>query len=356
MRWIRDSRHPSVGTLPVTRLMTRLVCAVVLIGLAPAVRANTVVFATGTQMLGGYAENAQATFDINNTTHTITVHLLNLELNPTDVDQAIGSLRFTLTGAGNPTPTSATPTGISDTVLDISNNGTPTKVAARDLHGWRDSASAQASGWQIALCAVCAAGGTNGLIIGGPNATTNGKYSTADTTLKAGTTAQWIIGSGLTYTGTGTNNRLAGMDTTPDFTITFPTTTNLSNVVITNVIFGFGESANYGWNYDHGAGGDAGAELDDPVRHRSRSIGAGTGVSAVCAGPERGLRATIEESHDSGPSNPLHPAPGRTARRDRAPGTASPHAGPRKTGDGGVRGRLSSGWRWHRAPSRFSGC
>ena len=228
--------------------MTGLVCTVVLIALAPVLRANTVVFATGTQLLGGYAENAQATFDINNTTHTITVHLLNLQLNPTDVDQAIGSLRFTLTGAGNPTPTSTTPTGISDTKLDISNSGTPTKVAAETSTVWRDSASAQASGWQIALCAVCAAGGTNGLIIGGPNATINGKYSNADGTLTAGTTAQWIIGSGLTYTGTGTNNRLSGMDTTPDFTITFPTTTNLSNVVITNVIFGFGESANYGWN------------------------------------------------------------------------------------------------------------
>ena len=38
------------------------------------------------------------------------------------------------------------------------------------------------------------------------------------------------------------------MDASPDFTITFPAITNLSNVVITNVIFGFGESANYGWN------------------------------------------------------------------------------------------------------------
>ena len=52
-----------------------------------------------------------------------------------------------------------------------------------------------------------------GLIIGGPNATINGKYAAADTTLKAGTTAQWIIGSGLTYTGSGTSNRLAGHDT-----------------------------------------------------------------------------------------------------------------------------------------------
>jgi hypothetical protein len=103
-------------------------------------------------------------------------------------------------------------------------------------------------GWQVALCAVCAIGGTNGLIIGGPNATINGKYSAADSTLTAGSTAQWIIGSGLTYTGSGTGNRLSGRDTVPDFTITFPTATNLSNLVITNVIFGFGESANYGWN------------------------------------------------------------------------------------------------------------
>ena len=198
-------------------------------------------------MLGGYAENASATFDINNTTHTITVHLLNLQFNPTDVDQAIGSLRFTMTGAGTPTP-NAVPTGISDTRLDISNSGTPTSVSGETTTVWRTSASAQPSGWQVALCAVCASGGTNGLIIGGPNATINGKYAAADATLKAGTTAQWIIGSGLTYTGTGTSNRLAGKDTIPDFTITFPAITNLSNVVITNVIFGFGESANYGWN------------------------------------------------------------------------------------------------------------
>ena len=260
--------------------MTGLVCAVVLIGLAPALRANTVVFATGTQLLGGYAENAQATFDINNTTHTITVHLLNLQLNPTDVDQAIGSLRFTLTGAGNPTPTSTTPTGISDTILDISNSGTPTKVAGETSTVWRDSASAQAAGWQIALCAVCTAGGTNGLIIGGPNATINGKYSNADGTLTAGNTAQWIIGSGLTYTGGGTNNRLSGMDTTPDFTITFPTTTNLSNVVITNVIFGFGESANYGWN-------DITVPVETPELSPTILIGTGLGLLALAVGVRR---------------------------------------------------------------------
>jgi hypothetical protein len=281
MQGIRG-QNPASASLPVTRLMVRLVCAAVLFELAPAAHANTVVFATGTQLLGGYAENAQATFDINNTTHTITVHLLNLQLNPTDVDQAIGSLRFTLTGAGNPTPTSTTPTGISDTVLDISNSGTPTKVAAQTTTVWQDSASAQASGWQIALCAVCGSGGTNGLIIGGPNATINGKYSNADTTLTAGTTAQWIIGSGLTYTGTGTYNRLSGMDTTPDFTITFPTATNLSSVVITNVIFGFGESGNYGWN-------TITVPVETPESSPTILIGTGLGLLALAAGV-RGLR------------------------------------------------------------------
>ena len=246
MDWNR-LRIPVSRSLWITGLLSRLVWAVLLDMSAPAGQANTVVFATGPQMLAGYAENAQATFDINNTTHTITVHLLNLQLNPSDADQAIGSLRFTMTGAGTPMP-NATLTGISDTRLDISNNGTPTTVSAETSTVWHTSASAQSTGWQVALCAVCATGGTNGLIIGGPNATINGKYSAADSTLKAGTTAQWIIGSGLTYTGSGTSNRLSGKDTMPDFTITFPTITNLSSVVITNVIFGFGESANYGWN------------------------------------------------------------------------------------------------------------
>jgi hypothetical protein len=155
MDWNRI-RIPVSRSLWISELVSRLACAVLLDALAPAGHANTVVFATGPQMLAVYAEHAQATFDINNTTHTITVHLLNLQINPSDVDQAIGSLRFTLTGAGTPVRNS-TLTGISD-------------------------------------------------------------------------------------------NRLSGRDTTPDFTITFPALTNLSSVVITNVIFGFGEDANYGWN------------------------------------------------------------------------------------------------------------
>jgi hypothetical protein len=189
-------------------------------------------------MLGGHAENASATFDINNTTHTITVHLLNLQLNPTDVDQAIGSLRFTIDSAGAPVPSMGLASG---TVLDINSGGVIKNVTAMTTSIWQTSALAQGSGEQIALCAVCISGGTAGLIVGGPPA--SGKYDAADSTLRGATGAPWIIGSGASYA----SGALAGVDTSPAWVINFGTT-NLSNVVITNVIFSFGEDANYGWN------------------------------------------------------------------------------------------------------------
>ena len=59
----------------------------------------------------------------------------------------------------------------------------------------------------------------------------------------------------------------------PDFTITFPAITNLSNVVITNVIFGFGEECELRVEFDHGAAGNAGAGLGDSVWDRPRAGG-----------------------------------------------------------------------------------
>ena len=214
------------------------VCAALLLGLAPTTWANTVVFATGAQMLSGYTENASATFDINNTTHTITVHLLNLQFDPLDVHQAIGSVRFTINGAGAPAPSIETASG---TVFDINSGGVIKNVAAMTTNVWQTAALLQGSGEQIALCAVCASGGTTGLIVGGPAA--SGKYDAADATLKGPTGTPWIIGSGASYAG----GALAGVDASPAWVINVGAT-NLSNLVITNVIFGFGEDANYGWN------------------------------------------------------------------------------------------------------------
>jgi hypothetical protein len=166
------------------------------------------------------------------------VHLLNLQFDPWDVHQAVGSVRFTINGAGAPVPSMETAGG---TVLDINSGGVIKNVAAMTTNIWQTSALPQGSGEQIALGAVCASGGTTGLIVAGPAA--SGKYDAADTTLKGSTGMPWIIGSGASYA----SGALARVDASPARVITFGTT-NLSNVMITNVIFGFGKDANYGWN------------------------------------------------------------------------------------------------------------
>src|ERR1035437_10168000 len=121
MHWNRGTRKPVSPSLPVARLASWLVCATVVIGLAPAGRASTVVFATGAQSVNGYLENASATFDIN--ANSITVHLLNLFVNPSSVNQAIGSLRFTIPG-GAPLPSPAMGTNpASDTTFGIDSSG-----------------------------------------------------------------------------------------------------------------------------------------------------------------------------------------------------------------------------------------
>jgi hypothetical protein len=251
--------------------MWGLACAAVLLGLAPTVRANTVVFATGTQLLGGYAENAQATFDINNTTHTITVSLLNLTVDPTNVDQAIGSLRFSIDGAGAPIPSMGL---ASDAVFDINSGGVIKNAATDTSNIWQTTGVAQGSGEQVTLCAVCANGGTAGLIVGGPAA--SGKYDSADGTLRGSSGAPWIIGSGVTYP----YGAFTGLNTSPSWVITFPTGTNLSSIVITNVIFGFGESANYGWD-------DITVPVETPELSPTILIGTGLGLLAVSAGVRR---------------------------------------------------------------------
>jgi hypothetical protein len=251
--------------------MRGLVCAVVLIGLAPAVRANTVVFATGTQLLGGYTENARAAFDIDNTAHTITVYLLNLVADPTNVDQAIGSLRFSIDGAGAPIPSMGLASGA---VFDINSGGVIKNVATETTNVWQTTGSAQGSGEQVTLCAVCTSGGTTGLIVGGP--AVSGKYDSADPTLRGTSGAPWIIGSGAAYS----SGALAGLDTSPSWVITFPTGTNLSSIVITNVIFGFGESANYGWN-------DITVPVETPELSPTILIGTGLGLLALAVGVRR---------------------------------------------------------------------
>ena len=171
----------------------------------------------------------------------------------------------------------------SGTVLDINNGGVIKNVAAESTNVWQTSALAQGSGETIALCAVCAGGGTTGLIIGGPDA--SGKYGSADGTLRGSSGAPWIIGSGLTYAG----GALAGVDTAPSWVINFSSTTDLSTVVINDVTFGFGEAANYG-----------GASFSVTVQQAPENapepdsmilLGTGLGLMAIAVGTRQGLRS-----------------------------------------------------------------
>jgi len=276
MHWNRGTRKPVSPSLPVARLASWLVCATVVIGLAPAGRANTVVFATGAQTLGGLPVNASATFDIN--ASSITVHLLNLSLNPTDVNQAIGSLRFTITGATAPlTPTIASN---SDTTFGIASGKRIISPTAETATTWTTTALGQ----QVALCVVCAnfVIGTPGLILGGPDEPSD-KYAAAHPPLRTGTSGQWIIGSGLPYT---TGQSFATFDTSPAWVIDF-STANLTDVVITKVIFGFGTSAGYGTEFITVPGGAPLDPVDTPEPGSVILFGTGLGLLAIAAGARR---------------------------------------------------------------------
>src|ERR1035437_675336 len=236
MHWNRGTRKPVSPSLPVARLASWLVCATVVIGLAPAGRANIVEFATGAQTPGGVAVNASATFDIN--TNSITVTLLNLTLDPTDVNQAIGSLRFTITGTTGPPTTIASNSG---TTFGIASGTTIISPTAESGTTWTTTPS---SGQQVVLCVVCATfvTGTPDLILGGPSEPSD-KYAAANPSLRTGTSGQWIIGTDQTYTAT--QSFKPPFDVTPSWVINFSTTT-WTNVMITNVIFGFGDGTPFG--------------------------------------------------------------------------------------------------------------
>jgi hypothetical protein len=292
MRWNRGTRNSVGHSLPVTRLASWLVCAMVVIGVVPAGWANTVVFATGPQNLTlnsiVYPENATATFDITST--GITVHLLNLTVNPFSVNQAIGSVQFTITGA---VPTNPTIVSNSDTTFGLTGAGGIKTPTFETTTIWQTNAL---SATNMVLCVVCAAGGTYHLIVGGPDesgVTPADTYTASDTTLRTGTSGQWIIGSGITYTGT---QKFAGFDTSPDWLINFGIGTSLTNVQITNVIFGFGEGTNFGTDFitmggspapSLMGGSPAPSLLDAPEPGSVILFGTGLGLLAIAAGARR---------------------------------------------------------------------
>jgi hypothetical protein len=194
--------------------------------------ASTIIFATGPQQVGGYEVNVKATFDFDYTAQTVTISLLNLESNPTDIAQTLGSVRFDIAGA------SGTPTYVSSSIgtFDIDNLGRP-KSDYRP-NSWSAS---NIGGNTIGFCGVCAAGGVGvpDLVIGGPDS--NLRYSNDDGSLKYRNKPEpFIISSDDTYT----SSALQSLDTSPSWVYRLSNMT--PNVMVSNVFLGFGEGAAYG--------------------------------------------------------------------------------------------------------------
>jgi hypothetical protein len=201
---------------------------------APHARANAVLFTAGPTTLGSNEISASARFEFNPTSHTIAIYLLNLEANPSDITQVLGSIRFTLTGAGaSPTPTISS---VEGNTFGVDANGSP--IAKVESIAWTVS---NIGGTQLALCTVCASGGNKDLLIGGPNI--SGIYANANGSIAGNKPHNpFVIASNGTYA----SGVLHGLDTSPTWTISVPTET--VNVAVSKVIFGFGTGTNYGTN------------------------------------------------------------------------------------------------------------
>ena len=209
-----------------------LACAVLW---ASHAQANTIIFASGVQHLTSDI-NVKAQFDIDTSAQTITIHLLNLQPNPAGITSVLGSLRFDITGAGS-TPTPSGPIISNISTFGIDKNGNP--VAQSGTSTWTAN---NIGGNTIGFCTTCASGGNSDLLIGGPNA--SGVYTGNNSIGPAH--SPFIIASGLSYNAPSI---LAGLNTSPSWTIHFNGITQGQPVMISNVIFGFGTGTNYGTDF-----------------------------------------------------------------------------------------------------------
>jgi hypothetical protein len=227
--------------------------------------ANTVVFATGPTRLGDRSINVSAQFELDPSNHHVTITLLNFQTDPVDVTQLLGSVRFTLSGAG------ATPipliSQVGASTFDVDGNGNPVTDVAAPV--WT---AANIGSTQIALCTVCGNGGNKDLIIGGPNV--NGRYVNANGSI-AGNDGHnpFLIASGATYA----SGALYGLDTSPSWMLAIPSET--ASVAVSNVIFGFGTGTNYGTNF---------IQIENPASTSAPEpaslIGMGSGIGLLSIG------------------------------------------------------------------------
>jgi hypothetical protein len=219
----------------------------------------------------------KATFDFNPTAQTLTIYLLNLESDPTDISQTLGSLRFDITNAGNAPTLVYQSSSIGN--FDLDKHGRPTSDTLQS-NTWSANSI---GGNTIGFCAVCATGGTGigELLIGGPNA--KGDYANANTSLTGRTSsAPFTIAGG----GTNTNGVLKSLDSSPSWVYLFPDMT--PQVMVSNVIFGFGEGTAYGSSSYEMA---SYTEYDTPELESNVLVATGLGLVLIAAASKRYLRS-----------------------------------------------------------------
>jgi hypothetical protein len=245
--------------------------------LAPTARANSIIFASGIQHIGSdNAEiNVRAQFDIDSTSKTVTLYLLNLEADPAAITSVLGSLRFDISGAGtSPAPTIA---NYGFSTFDIDKNGNPAADNSAPGNLWKAS---NIGGDTIAFCATCASGGNKEMLIGGPGIT--GTYTGNGSIGPAH--SPFIIASNANYP----SGVLAGLDTSPSWVLHFDGISTVTPVTISNLTFGFGTGTNYGTDFftipDF-------TESDVPEPKSKLMVVSGLGLVLLSVAARRSLRA-----------------------------------------------------------------
>lgn len=222
-----------------TRLTRALPLVFLLMFSAPA-RSSTFIFVTPpgatTSNAGAFVPvDVKATFTLDLVNQTITVDLLNLELNPQFDYQALGSVQISLSNLnGSATPPTVLSSSFS--AINLHSAPTPAAVSPTPANVWAyPTSGAYAVGPGILeFCADCIGNlGSKQLVMGGPNAST-GLYDAAGSSITSTGHQPYILGSGDTYS----SGDLQGLNSTPEWVLKVPQLSPTTTV--TAATFGFG--------------------------------------------------------------------------------------------------------------------
>jgi hypothetical protein len=215
--------------------------AIAVLGFSSLAEAYPIIFATGpTTTTGGAQVNAEAFITFNASAHTVTIQLLDLEVNPTDVSQLISGFEFDLTNlSGSVTP------GINSATVgtfDVAANG----FASADPQSstW---ITQSLSGTSVSLCEICRLGGGSGpqdLIIGGPDPAQgdSDQYTNANGSIAGnGPHNPFILGSGANYSA----GVLKTVNSTPTWVLSIPQITSTTSISQVRFFFGTTYSTNF---------------------------------------------------------------------------------------------------------------